>query len=67
MKVIVTSTYENVDQEWLDWWLERLSVHSPLPGGREAASTLQSETFSSFSSKDPTSDVIATTTYEIKK
>jgi hypothetical protein len=63
MKVIVTSTYENVNLEWLGWWLNRLET---LPENKAVVRELRETGSASYSSKDPTSEVTATTTYEVK-
>lgn len=67
MKVIITSTYENVDQEWLDWYLRRLANENVLPGSTWIASDLKVFGKAEFSSKDPQSEVVATTKYEVIK
>lgn len=65
MKVIVTSTYENVDKEWLDWWLKRLAAAEVMPGSMSIVSELIKNGSAKFISRDPTSDVVATTKYEV--
>lgn len=62
MKVIVTSVYENVDQEWLEWWLLRIGT---LRENERVVRELREGKVSAFSSKDPSSAVVATTTYEV--
>ena len=66
MKVVITTTYENVDQEWLDWYLKRLAMSEVLPGSMSLTEKIQNDGFAEFSSKDPESDVVATTKYEVK-
>lgn len=54
MKLVLTTVYENVDQDWLDWWLAEF-------GRRYGAKSLPH----TLTSKDPTSDVVGTTTIEV--
>lgn len=65
MKVVITTTYENVDQAWLGWWVGRLESSEGILGSVKVASTLLREGRAEWSSKDPTSEVIATTKYEV--
>lgn len=67
MEMIITTTYSNIDQEWLDWYLKRLANEEALPGSTLIIKDLKSCGQAAFTSKDPTSDVIATTEYEIIK
>lgn len=62
MKITVTSTYENVDGEWLHWWLNRLMS---LPENEAVAHEIMNKGFASYTSKDPSSEVVATTTYKL--
>lgn len=64
MRVIVTSTYENVDSEWLEWWLNRIAK---FPENVEVVRELREGNTAAFSSKDPSSQVVATTTYEVQR
>lgn len=65
MKFVITTTYENVDDEWLDWYLKRLKAAEVTPGSTGCADTVREDGYAEFSSKDPTSAVIATTSYEV--
>lgn len=67
MNVVVKTEYTNVDQEWLDWWLNRLRNEDSLPGGSEIVDELIKWGNASFTSKDPTSGCVGETTYEIIK
>jgi hypothetical protein len=67
MKFIITTTYEQCDQEFIDWYLERLKNEEVMPGSMTIVDELKSANFASFTSKDPSGPTIATTTYEILK
>lgn len=59
MKLIIKTTYENVDKAWLAWWLDNngpnygVNIRNPLPH--------------EMTSKDPTSEVVATTRIEVEE
>lgn len=65
MHVKVISTYENVDEKWLEWWLKRLNNEEVMPGCTNVIKKLRETDNAHFTTKDPTSSVIATTTYQI--
>lgn len=65
MRMRITTTYNGVDKEWLDWYLKRLANEEVLPGSAAVAEELKECDFASFSSKDPDSNVTAATEYEI--
>ena len=67
MKVTIETIYENVDQGWLDWYLKRLGNEQVLPGSTNIIKELKENGYASFSSKDPSSNVIATTKYKVVK
>lgn len=67
MKMRIETVYENVDQEWLDWYLKRLANEQVLPGSNVIVEELKECGHAVFSSKDPSSDCVATTTYEVLK
>lgn len=66
MRVTVETIYENVDQEWLDWWLRRLAKANHMPGSTAIVEELKESGCACFASKDPTSDCTAKTTYRIE-
>lgn len=62
MKLIIETVYENITEEWFEWWLSR------FPKDDESALALRDgDTYVQYSSKDPTSNVFATTTYRIER
>lgn len=65
MTVTVITTYRNVDQEWLDWYLKRLANEQVMPGSTTIAAELRDCGHALFCSKDPDSEVIATTEYRV--
>lgn len=65
MKLKITTTYENFDKEWLDWYMKRLANEQVLPGSTSIVEQLQKDGAASFSSKDPEGPCIATTAYEL--
>jgi len=65
MRVKITTTYINVDPEWLDWYLKRLDNESELPGSKEIVAKLRETGYAAYVSKDPTSKVTAQTEYEV--
>ena len=59
MRIVIKTTYKNIDQEWLNWYIERLD---------KAGVPINFDEFKngnrvSFTSKDPTSKAFATTEY----
>ncbi len=67
MKLIITTTYENINQEFLDFYLKRMENAEVLPGSMKIVKELKKKGFASFVSKSPESLAIGTTTYEIVK
>lgn len=67
MYVKVVSIYNNVDDEWLEWWLKRMENEQVMPGCKKIIKELRGKGYARFSSKDPTSKVEAVTTYIINK
>lgn len=67
MTVKITTTYRNVDQEWLDWYLKRLANEQLLPGSTSIADKLKDAGRAIFESSDPSSDITATTEYQVLK
>lgn len=65
MTVKIISTYENVDQKWLNWWLKRLANEEVMPGSTTIVEELRECGYAVFASKDPSSHVLATTEYYI--
>lgn len=63
MKIIVKSVYEDVDQKFLDWYLDQIKK-AGVPIDYEAAR--RGET-TGFRSKDPISGASATTSYRIEQ
>jgi hypothetical protein len=62
MRLKLTTTYDNVDQAWLDWWLKN---NGPIYG-IQSDNVERDEWFThSVASKDPTSDVFARTVIEL--
>lgn len=67
MKLKITTTYYNVDQSWLDWYLDRLANEQVMPGSTVIAEELRECGHAVFSSKDPSSSVTASTEYLIER
>lgn len=67
MKLKISMTYDNISNEWLEWYLKRLSNEEVLPGSTKIIEDLKEYGHASFSSKDPTSSAVATTEYLIVK
>lgn len=65
MTVKITTEYTNVDQKWLDWYLDRLSRAEEMPGSPKMVPLLKKNGVAVFKSKDPSSNVWAATTYEV--
>ncbi len=67
MKIIVTTTYEGVDDEWLNWYCDELEK-SGVPHQIRSGRALRKLEPYSFSSNDPTDfRKKATTSYEVVK
>lgn len=66
-KLIITTTCENCDEEFIHWYLKRLKNEEVMPGSTVIAEELEECGHAVFVSKDPTSPVVATTCYEIKE
>ena len=62
MKVVVTTVYNNVDEEWLTWYCEQLkaTLHDGL------IKSLRDHGRATLESKDPTSKVVGKTVYEVR-
>jgi len=65
MRLKITTEYTNCNQEFIDWYMKRLSTQEVLPGCKSIIETLKETGHASFSSADPDSPTIATTTYEL--
>lgn len=62
MRIIIKTIYENANEEWLEWWLSNLDT---LPSNHKVTEALRKTGKAIFESKDPSSDVIGRTEYEI--
>lgn len=63
MKILVTTVYESVDDEFLNWYVDMLRTKdTPIN-----FDDLRSGHSCTFSSKDPTSKTEAKTTYRIEQ
>lgn len=63
MKVILITEYVNVDNNWLTWYISKLRFgHVPI----DIEKFISGEQVS-FTSTDPTSNVIATTMYQLER
>lgn len=67
MKVVITTTFKNVNQEWLDDYINRLEAEPVLPGCMSLASQLREKDIAVFRSKDPSSDVTGETEYRVER
>lgn len=67
MKFEIKTVFENVDDEWLEWYFNRLANEEVVPGSTKVIQTLRNNDFAFFSSKDPTSNVTATTYYSVER
>ena len=70
MKIKVTTTYEYIDDSYAKFWFKRmrsqcLAQEMPLQPGQIHKLQKEGGTVS-FSSKDPSGQTIATTTYEVE-
>lgn len=65
MIVKITTEYKNCDEAWVSWYLARLANENVLPGSIVLAGQLRETRYADFISKDPSSKVVAKTTYEI--
>lgn len=63
MKIVVTTTYQHVDEEWFDSYMNHL--RSGPPEVRGIVDHLIKTGRAAFRTPDPTSKVIGTTTYEV--
>lgn len=63
MKVVVTTTYKNIDDDWIDWFVKRLKKQD-VPIDFDAFERGQKV---SFTSKDPTSNATAITKLKISE
>lgn len=63
MTFTITTGYENINQEWLDWYLERLASQDVMPGSTGVVDSIKKLGRASFTSKDPISEVVGTTQY----
>ena len=65
MKLTLTTTYENISEEWLDWYLNRLR-NSGFPYVKKAADALEKGKSYSWSDQDPEDPkIVATTSYRL--
>lgn len=64
MKVIVTTTYENLDQKTVDLMIQKLS-NEGWP--KDQVNQIRSDDFGLVKSKDPDSEQAATTTFLVDK
>lgn len=62
MKIVLTTTYSNVDKEFLDWWLKHHGKHYGIPDDIGLGDVPFKH---AIQNKDPTSDVIGTTIIEV--
>ena len=60
--MIVKTTYEPIDKEWLNWYIARLAKHPEHIG---TAADIQNNGDAVYITKDPTSETIGTTIYEV--
>ena len=67
MKLIIKTVYDNIDNQWLQWYLDRLENSNVLPGSMSISKKLARDGNAEYLSKDPTSNTTAITTYEIEK
>lgn len=61
MKIVIITTYDKVTPSWLAWYAGEIAKQGNIP----AAQGLLNVGQFSFASKDPSSDVIATTSYRV--
>lgn len=64
MKIIIKTTYENVNDEFLDNWLSQVGA---LPELHDVQADLRNGGKAVFVSKDPDSDCVGKTEYWIEK
>lgn len=62
MKLVLTTTYHDIDDEFVEWYIKRLRMAPELDS---VADQLQDFGRAEFKSKDPTSSVHAVTEYVI--
>jgi hypothetical protein len=65
MKLIIETTYDNISEDWLKWYIKRMKNAEVLPGSTKIADDLNVFGSAEFSSKDPSSGTIALTKYKI--
>lgn len=63
-RLVLTTTYSNIDGPWLAWYVERLATHPDL---KQQARDLLQTGRAVLENKDPTSRVTAKTVYEIQE
>jgi hypothetical protein len=59
-KIVVTTTYQPVTDEWIEWYISELKGKVPID-----FDLLKTGIPVSFTSKDPSSETSATTTYQL--
>ena len=64
---VITTTFRNCDEKWIEEYIERLSREQPTPMDSHTMLELKARGCASYKSKDPDSDVTAETTYEITR
>lgn len=62
----ITTIYSNVDQEWLDWYLDRLKL-SEDENLINIGIELSEGNDCGFTTRDPTSKVVGRTEYQLTK
>lgn len=65
MKLVITTTYNNIDEEWLVWYKARMMMGPKEL--RKVAEDFKKNNKATYESKDPSSDVNGVTTYEVLK
>ncbi len=65
MTIKIISTYTNVDEKWLDWWFKHLVNEEVMPGSTVIVEELKESGYAVFTSKDPSSPVVASTEYRV--
>lgn len=67
MKLIITTTYEHFDEDWLEMYLNRLAGAAVLPGSMNIVDDLRKNHVAVFKSADPDSETTAEIKYELYK
>lgn len=63
MRIVLKTVYENVNEDWLAWYIKNLKQ-----GGVPISfDEFKKGEVCSFSSKDPTGPVVATTSYQVER